>query len=224
MSNWDYGNVWESYPIKPGEVWESQSGDKVMVGDLTKDNVKNLCESVDLVYVDPPWGQGLLSGFRTKAGISEKQSFDDFLARMFRVISSVNPKYVFIEMGNAWVDSLCRAGNVSGRKVVDTYPITYNDTRPATLLQFRGSAPSLRVYPLLEKVYDDSETPRIVVESLNDKVSSVLDLCTGRGATAEAAWEHKKVFYGMELNPKRLAWVLRTGKEGYEMFWTRRIL
>jgi len=67
---WLYGDSWERFPIKDGEVWQAGKN-LVAVKDLT--NLDNLDffgrDTFDMSYIDPPWNTGNINSFYTKAGL-----------------------------------------------------------------------------------------------------------------------------------------------------------
>ena len=200
---WEYGKVWEDYPIEVGQVWEI--GDhRVRAGDLMDDDAFEwvLNQDADFMYVDPPWNQALISGFYTKAGRrGEGPDFWEFMERVVEVARSV--KYTaWIEMGNQNIDRLKALVETRGGTVTDDWAVTYYRTHPSRLIQVSWN--DYVVLGLALYGVDDGMLPYRVCEALPTG-SRVLDVCAGRGLTAKAALKSGHTFIGLELHPRRLA-------------------
>ena len=106
--NWLYGNAWERFPIKPGEVWTAEGQGKVYCQDLFNDDIFNFLSKlppIDVLYVDPPWNTGLLKGFRTKAKKPlDGETIHTFLTRLVDVMQFVNAKVNYIELVKQHID------------------------------------------------------------------------------------------------------------------------
>lgn len=207
-STWAYGDAWERYPINPGEVWAAGRG---LVA------VHNLFDSLppwvraDLLFVDPPWDQGNLNSFYTKAGRDDYQtSFAPFLDALFARIAEAGPSVCYIEMGRK------NAGEVERRMAerwpcVQRWDVTYYRKHPCVLLR-GGPTPTLDSYTGID------EERCITLVAQRELPGAVMgDLCMGRGLVGLAAHAAGRPFVGTELNKRRLACLLdklaRSGAE-----------
>lgn len=207
-SRWTYGDSWERYPIKPGELWtHPESGSTVAVHDL-RDGAPGWMLGAEMVYCDPPWSKGNANSFVTKAGLDRYvDSFDRFMDALFRAICDIGPKVAYLEIGKQHVKDFERRLSQLF-PVVRDWGITYYRRSPCYLLRGGPKASAMDFSGL-----DDEETPLAAIET--EKPVSVADLCTGRGLTMLAAHRAGATFYGTELNPRRLAVALdRAAKMG----------
>lgn len=156
---------------------------------------------VDIVYVDPPWGPALASGFRTKAGgkLMRKVDYTKFLDCFLEVIAAAAPKVVFCEMGRQWTELLCeRAALIIPhlhQHHQQVLPIFYGSNRPADLVIWGD----VSGFDLNELNYtNDLFTPSLVFAQVAAG-ACVFDPCTGLGTTAKAALMHGHQFLGLDL-------------------------
>ncbi len=207
VKTWEYGTVWEDYPIEAGQVWEIGQH-RVRAGDLMDDEAFawTLEQEPDFMYVDPPWNQSNISSFFTKAGRRGlAPDFWQFMGRVVEVASRV--KYSsWIEMGNQNIDRLKALVENRGGVVLEDWKVTYYKKHPSRLIEVMWNEPTIEGLDL--NGVDDSETP-FKVCSLLPAASKVLDVCAGKGLTAEAALRHGHTFIGLELNPRRLAHTIK---------------
>lgn len=78
-----YGEKGEAYPVQDGQVWRCGAHQYVcsdLMDSTTFRDWLTLPDAVDvsppmptLMYTDPPWGQGLANGFRTRAGLGRAE-------------------------------------------------------------------------------------------------------------------------------------------------------
>lgn len=199
MTKWRYGNAWERYPIKPGEVWVHwESGSKICVQDL-RDGLPVFMTNVDMIYCDPPWSKGNVNAFVTKAGLDRYvQDYRDFMSVFFRRIREINPLVCYLEIGKQHLSDFER--NIQTLfPAVQIWPILYYYKRRCFLV--RGGAWTIDVD---FTDMDDGKTPTVAIAA-ESKCQTIADICTGRGLTMLAAHKLKRTFYGSELNPWRLA-------------------
>lgn len=178
---------------------------RVSIGSINGSPVRQMLagKSVDVMYVDPPWGDGHMKLFMTlarrQAGLSERpEPFDALLDGLMQLMGHVTG-VVYIEMGLRWegqVEALMQdhLANVT----VKHY--RYQRTRPFAILAGTrdGSRPPMPLTHL--------QGPALVSDALKRSGGfSVLDPCCGKGMTARAALENQMVFYGNELNAVRAA-------------------
>ena len=90
--SWNYGDAWEQFPIEQGEVWGiPANGSKVSVHNLF-DPLPEFMKSADMLFVDPPWNQGNVNTFYTKAGRTDYiKDFSDFERALFQFLQDRNP-------------------------------------------------------------------------------------------------------------------------------------
>ena len=172
----------------------------------------------NLVYTDPPWTQSNISAFYTKAGFPEKRPpIDTLLAQIAALLRDHLAGVAFLEIGKQKVETFQQIlANHEGH-VLWTADITYYGKKPCKLIAVAfNPAPEHRA--LLDEAQtgldalvsgkDDEKTPDIVFTQLGEYATGVADLCIGRGLTARTASKHFLPCYGVELHPRRLAWVL----------------
>jgi len=196
---WLYGDSWEKYPIEKNETWEDmQTGSKIAVNDLTI-NMPDFMMNPDMIYCDPPWNQGNVNSFYTKAGkINYINDFNEFYTHLFGYIKKSKPKCCYLEIGK-------QSKDIFQNELLKIYPslqfwqITYYKKHPCFLLR----ASNLSYQPFDFNGKDDIETPYLAIQE--EKPESVTDPCTGQGLTAIAAYKSCVKFFGTELNKRRLA-------------------
>jgi len=213
VKTWNYGAIWEDYPIEVGQVWKIGQH-RIRAGDLMDDEAFEwaLSQEADFMYVDPPWTQSLISGFYTKAGKQgEGPNFWKFMERVVEVASRVKYR-AWIEMGNQNIDRLKTLVEARGGVVLEDWAVTYYKKHPSRLIEVLWHDPISHELDL--NGVDDGETP-FKVCSLLPVGSKVLDVCAGKGLTAEAALRYGHTFIGLELNPRRLAHSIKK-VEAYE--------
>ena len=203
---WKYGNSWEKYPIKEGEIWQHvSSGSQLCVWNLF-DGLPDFMTQADMIYTDPPWNTGNIRGFYTKAGMKTDKTFDDFIEVLFNHISLIDAVVCYLEIGkqNVCVFRDCLKEIYPS---VQVWPVTYYQKNPSFLVR-GGLEPTNFDFTGM----DDMDTPRTAMT--NEKFTCVADLCMGRGLTAITAIKFGKRFVGTELNRRRLACTIdRVGGE-----------
>lgn len=198
MTQWRYGDSWEKYPIRDGETWaNAATGSAVTVHDI-RDPLPPHMRGCDLLYSDPPWNQGNVNSFVTKAGQSRYvRSFGEFLDALAAAIDQIGPRICYLEAGVKHANDV--ALMLSERwPCIERWSIRYYRKQPCVLLR-GGHAASPADYTGL----DDEETPLAAIQA--EAPASVADLCTGRGLTLLAAHQCGLPFHGTELNRRRLA-------------------
>jgi len=192
-----YGNSWEKYPIEENEVWVSGNGSKIKVQSVF-DPLPDFFKNVDMLYIDPPWNLSLLNSFYTKAQNPDYVTqFEDFSSVLFKQIKKTNCMVCYIEIG-AQNKSIILNKMKTIFPAIDIWKVTYNKKHESYLI--RGSVQKC-VFDF--SGMDDSATPQKAIEVENPY--SVGDLCTGRGLTGISAYNQNKIFYGIELNKRRIA-------------------
>ena len=211
MSKWLYGNAWERFSIKTGDVWGLGNGSWIAVHNIF-DPLPQFMLDADLVFVDPPWNQGNLSSFYTKAGRDDYQQFSDFERVLFERIQEIAPKTCYIEIGNQFVDQWYA-------KLETLYPVlqrwtaVYYRKYPTNII--RGGQ-----YPIDCDFIGIDEARCIEIIAQIEQYRIIGDLCMGRGLVGVAAYKAGKPFVGTELNERRLACLIeKIDKLGGE--WTQ---
>lgn len=211
---WQYGDSWEKFPIVEGETWaHSQSGSTIAVHDLR--NPLPAFMRADIVYCDPPWNQGNVNSFITKAGMDSYVSgFGGFLDTLFNRITEIGPDVCYLETGK---QHLTDVETLMGAQFycTETWEIRYYKKHPCFLVRGAGTpSTAWRDFGIDFTGMDDTETPTAAIRV--ESPQTVADLCTGRGLTLLAAHAHGARFVGTELNRRRLAVAIdRAAKRGW---------
>jgi hypothetical protein len=192
--------------MSAGGVTHDVEPHRVVVGDVMLGAVAQCMagDLADVVYSDPPWGEGNLRYWRTHAGDATRPSWDAFVAAWTRAVADATKPGapVFVEMGLQWADEFAAALERVG--IVVSRRWTGQSRSGARLL------PNALLYAgaPLRADFDPSslnarELPRACVAEVGDFRRVVLDPCCGKGFTARAAVAAGMIFRGVELNPKR---------------------
>lgn len=196
-----YGNAWEEFPIKAGEVWGiPENGSRVAVHNIF-DPLPRFMLSADMLFIDPPWNQGNLNAFYTKAGRADYQEWEDFEDALVRRILEVDPAICYIEMGNQFVEQW-RARLAQLYPVVQHWPVVYYRSHPTNILR-GGPAPTAQDFTGL----DEARVIQLVARL--EQYNVLGDLCMGQGLVGLAAYKAGQPFVGTELNQRRLANLLQ---------------
>lgn len=195
MTTWDYGEEGRKYPVKPGETW--LAGRHVFTCGSMFGRVLMPPGVPYVVYADPPWTQGLMHGFYTKAGLRQPET--SWLDVYRRIVELSRGGPCFMEGGRrqaAEVAGVCRG------KVYESWNITYYHRRSnAGILHYCG--PELPAGLDLEGL-DDDDTPGAVLAAYPGP-AVVLDPCCGRGLTSRAAEQAGWTSVNLELHPARMS-------------------
>jgi hypothetical protein len=208
-TDWTYGQEGMAHPVEVGQVW-SCAGHLFCCSDLME---SDLMESVlatfapTLVYCDPPWGQGLLNGFRTKAGLGRASYGWTDLYRRVADIGHARSLPVWIE--NSVIGSRDGAQTPAaithrGFSGHDAYvEVTYYGRHRSGLYHA-----GVRPVPagLLQTLagMDDDDTPGAVMAAYGTS-GAVADPCAGRGQTSREAHRVGWASVNNELNPRRVS-------------------
>ena len=205
-----YGDAWENFPIEPGEVWGiPANGSRVAVHNIFNP-LPPFMHTADLLFVDPPWNQGNLNTFYTKAGRDDYQEWQRFTAVLFQRIGEVNPTTCYIEIGNQFVDEWYgRLANMF--ECVQRWPVVYYRKHPTNIIR-GGSAPIDYDFTGM----DEAKAIGLIGQIETYRVMG--DLCMGQGLVGLSAWAAGRPFVGTELNQRRLANLLqKLSKKGAEI-------
>ena len=194
---WRYGDAWEQFPIEAGEVWGLPDGSRVAVHDIF-DPLPAFMGAADLLFVDPPWNQGNLTAFYTKAYRDDYQDWSDFEAVLFQRIRDADPMTCYLEIGNQNVDAwYARLGTLF--RHLQRWPVVYYRKHPTNILRGSREAPIDHDFAGL----DEAQAIKRIAQIEEYHVFG--DLCMGQGLVGVAAYEAGKPFVGTELNKRRLA-------------------
>lgn len=168
---------------------------------------------VDIMYSDPPWGQGNIRYWQTmnqKMNGAEKRDilYDDFLKQIFKIADAYVTDFLFVEYGCQWKNDIIDYGTTNNFVHNGIVGLKYRAGsvfRPLDLHVFnRTEKPLDSAY--IKNVSDTSgyKTLQRAIIPFADKTKSILDPCCGMGYTAQIAVDTGMTFYGNELNFKRL--------------------
>ena len=200
-----YGDAGDRIPVKTGDRWRIGKHEFVCGDWETQITEYPFPENPDLIYVDPPWGQGNARSFQTKNGTTRKIDYwDSFLpALMEQFRAGRGP--IFMEQGYNWFPQTVSDMEINGFLLLRNWKITYYGKNPCILMQFSSMEyPSDVIEGLDLAGMDDRDTPTEVMKFM-PKNTIVFDPCTGQGATPVAAEKAGCIARGIELNPRRLA-------------------
>jgi hypothetical protein len=206
MTKWRYGDAGEQFPLEEGQVWGLSNGSQVAVHDIFKP-LPDFMKNADLLFVDPPWNQGNINAFYTKADRTDYRSYTDFVATLFARIREIAPATAYLEIGCRMVDAFySRLGLLY--PVLQRWPVVYYRKFPTWLI--RGSST-----PIDYDFTGIDEARCISLIAQVEEYRIIGDLCMGRGLVGLAAYRAGKPFVGTELNPRRLACLLqKLAKQG----------
>jgi hypothetical protein len=204
---WRYGDAWEHFPIEAGEVWGTDNGSRVAVHNIFNPLPTFMTES-DMIFVDPPWNQGNLTSFYTKAYRDDYQNWTDFEDVLFQRIRDVNPVTCYIEIGNQYVDAwYARLGGLFTH--LQRWDVVYYHKHPTNIIRGSQDGPTSHDFAGM----DEAEAIEMIGEVEDYKILG--DLCMGQGLVGVAAYKSGRPFVGTELNKRRLANLIqKTAKLG----------
>ena len=200
MPKWDYGDAYLRHPCQGGTVvFDNES--KLRVCDLTL-RMPDFMRKADALFIDPPWNQGNITSFYTKAEQGHTVAYGDFLTSLFERIREIAPRVCYLEMGK---DHLADA-LIAMRRLFPNVTF-YNSTyyhKPGNLCYIiRGG----RKRPVA-KLDGMDEEDVISWICANEDYNCIGDLCMGRGLVGVGAYKNGRRFVGTELNHKRLSVLL----------------
>ena len=201
----------------------------VAVGDVQRGAVKSLVdvcdgELADIVYSDPPWGEGNLRYWRTQAGDAARPAWSEFVETWTSTVSAaLRPDGpMFVEMGLRWEANFARALEAVGRPIRYRWETQYKAGKGLLPVALLYSGPELRG-DFNPSPLRGPALPRACVHEAARAMGllglpavfrgTVFDPCCGKGYTARAAVAAGMKFRGIELSPKRagetIAWLAR---------------
>lgn len=201
---WEYGGVYRDFDMR-GRI-DLPGGSVVQVADWTACMPDFMLEA-DTLFIDPPWNQGNARSFYTKAGLEfGKFGYLEFAKRLLHRIAEIAPRHVFLEMGKEWLPWYAMQFE-SRYKHVTFYNSTYYRERQNKCYVIHATDEvKRRRYRPLEDM-DEADAIRWVCE--NHDYQCIGDLCMGKGLVGRHAFLAGKRFVGIELNPKRLAHLVK---------------
>lgn len=165
-------------------------------------------KKADCIFVDPPCSNGNLKSFYTKNEQILRNSYTDFLMRLFECIDEIAPLTLFFEVfkqNKKLVEALIR----------ERYPLFkefnnfYDGRRDRKCWILVGSNMPIKID--LEDIDQHDAIEKICKEA---DFNCIGDLCMGRGTLGFYANKYKRPFVGTELNYKRLANLLKSIEKG----------
>lgn len=198
MNKWDYGGAFERHPIQTGTA-VFKDGSRLKTGNLFAP-LPNFMLRADCLFVDPPWTQGNMTSFYTKAGLLRPQEdYTAFYLRLFECVEEISPKVCYLEIGKDYLaDFILKMRNLYHN--VTFYNSSYYHNAKNHCYIVRGSDHAGK--PKLDDM-DEEDIIKWVCE--NEKYTCIGDLCMGRGLVARYAFAAERQFCGIELNHKRLS-------------------
>lgn len=207
-TDWTYGTEGTAYPVKIGQVW-TVAGHTFVCSDLREHStLRDVLEgrTVDLLYSDPPWGQALLNGFRTKAGVDKA---DYRWEELYEDITQYG-----VERGvPVWLEA-SKPDSRDGMKVLSTmrkagtvrkaWEVSYNQKNLPSGLFYTGTVDYPQELTDVLTGLTDKRTPYEVM-SKTAPSGLVLDPCAGRGVTSRCAEEAGWTSVNNDLNANRVS-------------------
>lgn len=193
----------------------------VMHSDIMKSNINDVLNGakVDVMYSDPPWGEGNLSYWQT---INTRQTGDEpnpvnldaFLNRIFKIASDNVKGVTFIEYGVKWRSGIKDLAKQYGFVDIGTIPLQYRSGSKLLPLDLHVFAKKPMTLPddyikRVENTYGYNTLKQVFSLYPDMEGLSILDPCCGMGYTAQIAVDRKMTFYGNELNSKRLSQTIK---------------
>ena len=197
--DWTYGGLYKKYDMD-GELHIGTG--IVKVHDIFKP-IPEFMKQADFVISDPPYNKSALSGFYTKAGISEKpESFDSLVKRFFEVIDEINPKMICLEVGIPQTEMFLKYVNERFKENIIVESYYYGNKRNKCNMIFAsnvGIPDSMKCVPF----FDEEKFIKYLCKNID--FECVADPFMGLGLVAFYANKNGKRFVGTELNKYRLA-------------------
>lgn len=205
---WKYGPYWEEFPIDDGEIWRAGNNLVICSSILNGEAMSRFFKLTGppaMCYVDPPWNQGNISSFYTKAKLIGVPVFGEFTTALLVLMKRYVRGTIFMEMGKQNVEEVEAQIVERGGTVFDVLETTYYKKHPSRLICFSFESTLTLNQPELWKMNgeDDEHTPAMAIKAEGAK--SVVDFCCGRGLTGRTAHKNGVRFFGVELNKRRLA-------------------
>lgn len=172
-----------------------------------------------ILYSDPPWGSGNLKYWQTinnrmnKINYISTRNIHEFIDKIFRIIFYHVEFLSFIEYGIGWDDMIIEYINKYSLKLNSKIAIRYksgNALKPHNLYIISKDEFDLGsnyIHSIENTFGYDTLKNALLPFVKRDKI--ITDPCCGLGYTARIAKETGMIFYGNELNKKRLDKTIR---------------
>ena len=177
-------------------------------------------EQADLIYSDPPWGQGNLKYWQTinkrHTGAETQQiEYEKFLTFLFGIFQKYAKDCVVIEYGEKWRNDVIQRVSEFGFQHGGVTTSFYGNAKKLLPLDVHVFSKS-GLYNIDAEFIDGCKTHRggnlskFIFEKMlssdvkQSKMGIVLDPMCGMGYTAQAAIKYGLAFRGNELNSVRL--------------------
>jgi len=151
------------------------------------------CQKADILYTDPPWGEGMLKYFRTHNGqINHADNWMEFVRRLKFIKDRHVSGSAFIEIGNR---------NEADIREIFGYP------QGRYIAKYKNGTSLVLGYGEQPLGNPNGKTGvslvTEIISTLPSRPKSVLDCCVGLGMTVKAAKKLGMKVYANELNLKR---------------------
>ena len=186
---------------------------KLRHGDIHEDLTELIWKpcSVDILYVDPPWGVGNLKYWQTlnaKMTGAEKKpvNYEQFIKRIFSLAKFYCRDLFFLEYGIRWENDCREMGEKYGFYHSGlAHPVYGNKNMPLHLHIFSKSNTYLSP-DYLQSIHGTKgfQTSLAATQQYAVPGGIVFDPCCGLGYSARLAVQYKMQFRGNELNSMRL--------------------
>lgn len=195
--------------VRHGDVTDRNGIAKLMSADMA-----------DIMYSDPPWGDGNIKFWATlnrkmNGHINQPAPLDDFLSAVFSVAKTYVSRYLLVEYGVRWADLIQSRGAAAGFVSHGIVKLRYRAgakllpldlhlfARPGEAFPVGYEAPIVDTYGYTTNQRAIGPLAEIVKRSKQNAI--IVDPCCGMGYTAQAACDYGMAFRGNELNAKRLS-------------------
>lgn len=200
MTDWNYGDAYLKYPLGD-EPYAFKDGSIVKVHDIFNP-IPEFMYKADVIFVDPPWNQGNMTSFYTKADKTNPFKYDSFYKRLFECIKEVRPRVAFVEVGKEYLPYFIEEMKKIYKKVTFYNSKYYNNNKNLCyIVQGADKYKNLKLDGMDEEKIIEWICTNIDYEYIGD-------FCMGRGLVGMYSYLNNKKFVGTELNHKRLSVLL----------------
>lgn len=194
---WNYGDAYKRFPLTE-DPYIFDNGSTIQVHDIFNP-LPEFMKEADVLFVDPPWNQGNMTTFYTKADKINPHKYESFYNRLFELIEEVKPEWCFVEVGKEYLaDFIYRMRKIY--KWVTFYNSMYYRNKNNLCYVIQGS--NKRKNFKLDYT-DEEDIIKWICENID--YNCIGDLCMGRGLVGLYSYMNDKKFVGTELNHKRLS-------------------
>lgn len=162
--------------------------------------VKNIMDytefpEYDILYCDPPWGQGMVKFFNTQmfkdTGIRIETTFEGIINKLSELSSELKPIYIEMDAKN---EALLIQYMTPKHRYICSIDATQSNGNPYKIILFNNAKP-------FESGLVGFNQIKIIAEHY--KGQRVFDPFSGIGKTKKAFERSGCTYIGSELNPKR---------------------